>query len=325
METKVREYHALRFSKPSPLSQHHPTHQDYDLNSLPQAKYSSIDEKKKNTQPFLPPTPCTPRKDHPNSKQGESQSHENGSTRKSRYKNKSKKFMTSPAIMQNIQVKSPRNLSQSLGLPCKSVHTPTNVAYAGPTFHASPAPSSLPIPSFYSKSMPESPVPRNRFSSKNSQNMASPTSFNYNTQLQSQSSPAHDFYKAESNQKERIPSAPPSTTAVSCRPIPIPNFSPYAERPSFIGAHHINGKTSNSKPSASAMLHMELGEEIKTNSPFGAPFSMPYSERIKAVRPDSISKSLPHALKNQQTTSNAEALKAYLFSGHLISSDPSIV
>lgn len=31
-----------------------------------------------------------------------------------------------------------------------------NAAYAGPTFHASPAPSALPIPSFFSKSLPES-------------------------------------------------------------------------------------------------------------------------------------------------------------------------
>ena len=36
--------------------------------------------------------------------------------------------------------------------------TPTAIAaYAGPTFHASPAPSALPLPSFYSKSVPDSP------------------------------------------------------------------------------------------------------------------------------------------------------------------------
>lgn len=34
-----------------------------------------------------------------------------------------------------------------------------NAAYAGPTFHASPAPSALPIPSFFSKSVPESDLP----------------------------------------------------------------------------------------------------------------------------------------------------------------------
>ncbi|KAJ5231999.1 hypothetical protein N7468_004955 [Penicillium chermesinum] len=36
-----------------------------------------------------------------------------------------------------------------------------NAAYAGPTFHASPAPSALPIPSFFSRSVPESDPPPN--------------------------------------------------------------------------------------------------------------------------------------------------------------------
>ena len=34
--------------------------------------------------------------------------------------------------------------------------TPAKPAYAGPTFHASPAPSALPIPKFFSKSAPQS-------------------------------------------------------------------------------------------------------------------------------------------------------------------------
>ncbi|MCJ1483480.1 hypothetical protein MMC06_003647 [Schaereria dolodes] len=39
--------------------------------------------------------------------------------------------------------------------PIKTNGTPSQ-AYAGPTFHASPAPSALPIPKFYSRSVPES-------------------------------------------------------------------------------------------------------------------------------------------------------------------------
>jgi hypothetical protein len=42
----------------------------------------------------------------------------------------------------------------------KPTMTPAVAAYAGPTFHASPAPSALPIPSFFSKSVPESPSVR---------------------------------------------------------------------------------------------------------------------------------------------------------------------
>lgn len=35
-----------------------------------------------------------------------------------------------------------------------AIATPSKAAYAGPTFHASPAPSSLPVPRFFSKSVP---------------------------------------------------------------------------------------------------------------------------------------------------------------------------
>src|SRR2546423_968381 len=41
--------------------------------------------------------------------------------------------------------------------PSQRQGTPIKQAYAGPTFHSSPAPSALPMPSFYSKSMPSIP------------------------------------------------------------------------------------------------------------------------------------------------------------------------
>lgn len=46
-----------------------------------------------------------------------------------------------------------RQTSQPTNTPAK------DAAYAGPTFHASPAPSALPMPSFFSKSYPESDLP----------------------------------------------------------------------------------------------------------------------------------------------------------------------
>ncbi|KAF3391631.1 hypothetical protein F1880_007568 [Penicillium rolfsii] len=64
----------------------------------------------------------------------------------------------------------PRNVNGVSPAPTQNGHRHTNsqpsvatpqakdiaTAYAGPTFHASPAPSALPIPSFFSKSFPES-------------------------------------------------------------------------------------------------------------------------------------------------------------------------
>ena len=55
---------------------------------------------------------------------------------------------------------SPRPSAQVLsGTPARNIGTPSQ-AYAGPTFHASPAPSSLPIPKFFSKTLspPEEPI-----------------------------------------------------------------------------------------------------------------------------------------------------------------------
>jgi hypothetical protein len=47
-----------------------------------------------------------------------------------------------------------RQSSQADALPSDKKATPLKQAYAGPTFHSSPAASSLPMPSFYSKSLP---------------------------------------------------------------------------------------------------------------------------------------------------------------------------
>ena len=45
----------------------------------------------------------------------------------------------------------------NLAPPSQRQGTPIKQAYAGPTFHSSPAPSALPMPSFYSKSLPSIP------------------------------------------------------------------------------------------------------------------------------------------------------------------------
>lgn len=50
--------------------------------------------------------------------------------------------------------RSPRLGSQNISLTPKRTNVTPAQAYAGPTFHASPAPSALPIPKFFSKSLP---------------------------------------------------------------------------------------------------------------------------------------------------------------------------
>ena len=50
--------------------------------------------------------------------------------------------------------RSPRPGSQNISSTPKRPNVTPTIAYAGPTFHASPAPSALPIPKFFSKSLP---------------------------------------------------------------------------------------------------------------------------------------------------------------------------
>lgn len=59
----------------------------------------------------------------------------------------------SPAFSSRPITIQPRNENQN------QFATPAKQAYAGPTFHASPAPSSLPMPKFFSKSLPSHASP----------------------------------------------------------------------------------------------------------------------------------------------------------------------
>lgn len=85
------------------------------------------------------------------------------------------------------------------------------------------------------------------------------------------------------------------------------------------------GQNNHARPPSSAMLSMELGDENDSNTSYGTLFSTPFSGRISAMRSDKIlrSNSPQQTSKKYSHTANAEALKAYLFSGHLSSTVPS--
>ncbi len=78
---------------------------------------------------------------------------------RSKGKNRLKNATASPAASRNDRSTPPLTGMQSgsIATTTRPISTPSVAAYAGPTFHASPAPSALPIPSFYSKSVPDSP------------------------------------------------------------------------------------------------------------------------------------------------------------------------
>lgn len=96
--------------------------------------------------------------------------------------------------------------------PGKSNTTPLQ-AYAGPTFHASPAASSLPMPKFYSKSVPDVNKPSSmqvamkeaaELSSDQSEDSPTPTfAQRVGKEQVREESPLDIFFKADREQKER--------------------------------------------------------------------------------------------------------------------------
>ncbi|KAL8832391.1 MAG: hypothetical protein Q9170_004892 [Blastenia crenularia] len=106
----------------------------------------------------------------------------------------------------------PSHQTQSL-TPGKKTNTPSQ-AYAGPTFHASPAASSLPMPKFFSKSVPEvnkrpsmqSMTEKENAESSSEQSEGSPTPAfapRISEEQLPEDSPLDFFFKADREQKER--------------------------------------------------------------------------------------------------------------------------
>ncbi|PVH85498.1 hypothetical protein DL98DRAFT_511552 [Cadophora sp. DSE1049] len=277
--------------------------------------------------PFQQPTtpPRTPRKDNQPASQNTSSSAapETGSKQRSRNKNRPKNVMTSPAASRKDRNTPPLTGGQSAGMPssAKPINTPSTAAYAGSTFHASPAPSALPIPSFYSKSVPDSPGVKGLKSLKGA---ALPTTDSTPTrttpsaeQVQREESPLDLFFKADREERARSASSA-QALAVANGPFPPPLESPRNSQTPPARSTQSRARQNDSKRiSASGMFAMELDGDRAPGTPFGPAFSTPYSERINAARSGgqldgSYEQSQQHT---QSSADRSEALKAYLFSG----------
>ncbi|KAJ5080998.1 hypothetical protein N7456_013708 [Penicillium angulare] len=162
--------------------------------------------------------------------------------------------------------------SQSNGTP-----QPKDSAYAGPTFHASPAPSALPIPSFFSKSLPESDL--------------APT-------IETDSdSPDMD------GDHETTPSKPrsrptPQPTANEPKPTPLDflfkaavqarqsnNHMGSPESTSRVCSPQTDSKALHSNPPGGLFpFDMDSAEQSRASS-IGPSFAPSYQDRMKALRP----------------------------------------
>ncbi|KAF4988509.1 hypothetical protein FDECE_15033 [Fusarium decemcellulare] len=216
-------------------------------------------------------------------------------------------------------------------------HTPPNQsssmkaaapAFAGATFHASPAPSALPLPSFVTRSSTESPS-----NNKTSRDIAQeplqepspPTDSDVPTDEASwggvpHESPLDFMFRAHRQEKERQRSGSSS----SFRPSGLANDSPSSQSP-FEPASVPKPATLPQTARTQARFHSGGIDSAELNGtpgrPMGPAFSTPYQERIKAARSNSAQSPATQASSQPRTNHTpaedpAEALKKYLFNGN---------
>ncbi len=178
--------------------------------------------------------------------------------------------------------------------PEKPKATPVKQAYAGPTFHQSPAASALPIPSFYSKSVP------------------SVSAFEAPPQVVSQQlheQQAWDGAKDTPNKRESTPLDFLFDAARQAQ------RTPRGESPIARAGHALVPPGSPSKSPApkhqDSMFPFEL-DGSSTPGEGGSPFATPYKERIEAMRVSRPASEGAQSLDENERRAKTEALKKLL-------------
>ncbi|KAI1338068.1 hypothetical protein F5Y15DRAFT_142088 [Xylariaceae sp. FL0016] len=226
-------------------------------------------------------------------------------------KNRHKNGASSPGHAKHDR-DSPSFLSQDPSIP----------VFAGSTFHASPAPSALPIPSFLGFTNGGSPAPKSN--STPTQEPSPPSTDSEEATPppaepveRNEDSPLDFFFRADRAEKERsrrassantgslfaAPFSPPHESSKECFSLPRTSQNSL-RRPDF-----------SQRNSSSGIPEDELNGS--TGQPFGPAFSTPYQERMRAARSNqSTAQSTPVAARDQ-AYDPSEALKRYLFTGKL--------
>lgn len=186
----------------------------------------------------------------------------------------------------------------SNGTPMKD-----NAAYAGPTFHASPAPSALPIPSFFSKSFPESDL--------------APT-------LETDSEDAEteqDLDVTPSKPRARPPPPQPSrATANGAEPSPLDFLFKAAVEARNSNAMHspeptarmrspqTDSKVSYPKPYTAPgdVFAFEMGSPHQARPPIDPAFAPSYQDRMDAFRSSSSPAQSSTAMDAERRAKNEE-------------------
>ncbi|KAL4883094.1 hypothetical protein BJY04DRAFT_33312 [Aspergillus karnatakaensis] len=176
--------------------------------------------------------------------------------------------------------------------------------YAGPTFHASPAPSALPIPSFFSKSFPDSDLAPTLEQDNDSFDVDADVE---NTPSKTKSRPSISPEKRESTPLDFLFKA-----AVESRKSEIqrsPGSSPRVQSPQTdskaIQRRKFNGESNG-------MFSLELGSSDLHHSQIGPSFAPSYKDRMNALRSASSPSPILQDLDEDERKAKTAALKSLL-------------
>ena len=151
-------------------------------------------------------------------------------------------------------------------------------AYAGPTFHASPAPSSLPVPKFFSKSVPnvdqqslEARIAGEKTAEKASSSPESDVASPNPPSRAAQQSPLDIFFQADRAEKEKSRSGSMQSPEMMARPMP-PATAPNARSGKGAFLRELSGDDGdNLSPKSVPHNSRHLSLTQTTNSSLGKP------------------------------------------------------
>lgn len=203
--------------------------------------------------------------------------------------------------------------------------TPLKQAYAGPTFHSSPAASSLPLPSFYSKSLPTvtaSPPPASTFQLDGQANAEVSPPSTSTTQLDGQASADSDAETLVPIRSEdsAIKAREPSTLDFMFEAARRARSSPRGQSPDFRAGRLSpfddapkNGSRTPGESSSDLVFPLELEGNGRRFLPIGPAFSTPYKERMEALRASKAqSVTSPQTMDEKERKEKGDALKRLL-------------
>ncbi|KAI1826161.1 hypothetical protein F4861DRAFT_117248 [Xylaria intraflava] len=228
-------------------------------------------------------------------------------------KNRNTKSSATPAGQQQPDRDSPTFLSQVASAPI----------FAGSTFHASPAPSELPLPSFLSRSNGDSPLAQAKSSSVEVEEDPLSTDSDEGSPGNEpipcdEESPLEFFFRADRAEKARVRRASSANTdSVKTTPLCVLQDSPFKECNTFpkTMSHNSHRHPMFTQKDASPGI-CSNGPDDSSKLNVGPPFSTPYQDRIRAARSSQNSAHSTPMLNHNLDPASTEALKQYLFNGH---------